>query len=75
MQACEQGGTASASLNAANEVAVEAFLNGAIRYPQIGETIEHCLDECPHGPASDLDQVLVADRLARETARAWIARL
>ncbi len=75
MQACEQGGTASASLNAANEVAVEAFLNGAIRYPQIAEAIEYCLDECPHGPATDLEQVLAADRQAREVVRAWIARL
>ena len=74
MQACRQGGTASAILNAANEVAVEAFLGGRIGYTQIAETIEHCLEHCQSEPVDSLEQVLAADRLAREAARAWIAR-
>ncbi len=74
MQACEQGGTASAILNAANEVAVDAFLNGRIGFPRIAEVIDHCLEHCPTEPVDDLAQVLAADRLARETASAWIAR-
>jgi 1-deoxy-D-xylulose-5-phosphate reductoisomerase len=63
------GGTAQAIFNAANEVAVEAFLAGALPFSRITEVIEATLDAIPSGPASELDDVLEADRRARGAAR------
>jgi len=67
-------GTAPAMLNAANEVAVEAFLAGAIPFPAIPATCAAVLDALEHKPADDLDTVLAADRAARQHARAWIQK-
>jgi len=74
MQACEQGGTAGAILNAANEIAVEAFLQGEISFPAIAQTIDHCLNHCQHGAADDLDIVLDTDQQTRQVASDWIAK-
>jgi 1-deoxy-D-xylulose-5-phosphate reductoisomerase len=63
------GGTAPAVFNAANEVAVAAFLEGQIPFGRISETIERVLDSHPPGPASSVDAVRAADRWAREQAR------
>jgi 1-deoxy-D-xylulose-5-phosphate reductoisomerase len=63
------GGTAPAVLNAANEVAVEAFLNNAIAFHEIAQIIESVLDAHQPKPASDLEMVLRADAWAREEAR------
>ncbi len=60
------GGTAPAAYNAANEVAVQAFLDGAIPFRAIGEVIRSVLDDHEVRPADDLDAVLAADRWARE---------
>jgi 1-deoxy-D-xylulose-5-phosphate reductoisomerase len=68
-QAMEQGGTAPALLNAANEVAVEAFLAGKISFPAISQLIARVLDQVVVVPALELEDVLEADRLGRE--RAW----
>jgi 1-deoxy-D-xylulose-5-phosphate reductoisomerase len=68
-QAMEQGGTAPALLNAANEVAVEAFLAGRISFPAISRLIARVLDQVVVVPALELEDVLEADRLGRE--RAW----
>jgi 1-deoxy-D-xylulose-5-phosphate reductoisomerase len=62
------GGTAQAIFNAANEVAVEAFLAGALPFPRITEVIEATLDAIPPRPVRDLDDVLEADRRARGAA-------
>jgi 1-deoxy-D-xylulose-5-phosphate reductoisomerase len=70
-QAMEQGGTAPALLNAANEVAVEAFLAGKISFPSISRLIARVLDQVVVVPALELEDVLEADRLGRE--RAWQA--
>ncbi len=59
------GGTAPAVFNAANEAAVEAFLAGRIRFVQIMELIEHCLDTHEVGQATTLDELLQADAWAR----------
>jgi 1-deoxy-D-xylulose-5-phosphate reductoisomerase len=67
----EQGGTAPALLNAANEVAVEAFLAGKISFPDISRLIARVLDQVVVVPALELEDVLEADRLGRE--RAWQA--
>ncbi|MEO8031493.1 MAG: 1-deoxy-D-xylulose-5-phosphate reductoisomerase [Gemmatimonadota bacterium] len=67
------GGTAPAVFNAANEVTVAAFLAGQITFGQIADTIERVLSAHPVGAASDLAEVLDADRRARAAARAAIA--
>jgi 1-deoxy-D-xylulose-5-phosphate reductoisomerase len=62
------GGTAPAVFNAANEVAVAAFLEGAIPFGMISETIERVLDSHTPAPAGSVDEVRMADRWAREEA-------
>ncbi|WP_296218445.1 1-deoxy-D-xylulose-5-phosphate reductoisomerase [Pseudomonas sp. UBA2684] len=73
-QAAEQGGTAPAMLNAANEVAVAAFLERRIRFPEIASIIDSVLNAEPAIAVEDLDTVLVADRQARERAGHWLNR-
>jgi 1-deoxy-D-xylulose-5-phosphate reductoisomerase len=67
-QAGEIGGTLPAVLNAANEVAVSAFCERQINFPQITETVARTMDAhqvCLH---PDLDAILAADAWARATA-------
>lgn len=71
-QACRRGGTAPAVLNAANEVAVAAFLDEKIRFTAIAEIVAHCLREVD-APGEDLDAILAADGLARRRAEQAIA--
>lgn len=68
-QALRAGGTAPAVLNAANEVVVEAFLNGGIAYQEIAQIIQSVLDAHQPQNASDLATILKADAWAREEAR------
>ncbi|MGE5231562.1 MAG: 1-deoxy-D-xylulose-5-phosphate reductoisomerase [Deltaproteobacteria bacterium] len=63
------GGTAPAVFNAANEVAVAAFLEGRIPFGRISDVIERVLDSHPREPAADVETVRAADRRARERAR------
>jgi 1-deoxy-D-xylulose-5-phosphate reductoisomerase len=67
-QAGRKGETAPAWLNAANEVAVAAFLDGRIRWSAIADVIAEAMDDCPVTPATELDVVLDEDRRARERA-------
>ena len=62
------GGTAPAVFNAANEVAVAAFLRGAIPFGRINETIEHVLAAHAASPVSSVEAVRAADRWARGKA-------
>ncbi|MDZ7826756.1 MAG: 1-deoxy-D-xylulose-5-phosphate reductoisomerase [Gammaproteobacteria bacterium] len=73
-EAAAAGGRAPAVLNAANEVAVAAFLDGRIGYPAIPAIIESVLAAAGNGPASCLDDVLDADRDARERAGNLLTR-
>lgn len=66
------GGTAPAILNAANEVAVEAFLERRIPFNGIVHTAEGVLEAEPAGPALGLEEIGEADRRARERAGTWI---
>ncbi len=66
------GGTAPAVFNAANEVAVAAFLEGCIPFGRISDVIEHALDDHRREPAADVEVVRSADRWARERARALV---
>jgi 1-deoxy-D-xylulose-5-phosphate reductoisomerase len=67
-EAGRQGETAPAWLNAANEVAVAAFLEGRIGWADIAAVISRTLDDWPGTRADDVDVVLAEDRRARERA-------
>ncbi|MBC8648039.1 1-deoxy-D-xylulose-5-phosphate reductoisomerase [Pseudomonas sp. MTM4] len=71
-QAAQDGGTAPAMLNAANEVAVDAFLEGRIRFTEIASIIEAVLDQEASVPARCLADVLAADAQARTLASRWL---
>ncbi|OBS33592.1 1-deoxy-D-xylulose-5-phosphate reductoisomerase [Pseudomonas syringae] len=73
-QAAEAGGSAPAMLNAANEVAVAAFLDGRIRYLEIAGIIEEVLDHEPVTAVEGLDVVFAADAKARLLAGQWLER-
>jgi 1-deoxy-D-xylulose-5-phosphate reductoisomerase len=66
------GGTAPAILNAANEVAVQAFLDRRIGFRSIDRLIERVMDQLPHEEISDIDALLEQDRRARETANSLL---
>ncbi|WP_109124545.1 1-deoxy-D-xylulose-5-phosphate reductoisomerase [Dyella sp. C11] len=69
------GCAASVTLNAANEVAVDAFLHEHIRFTDIARVIGHALDRLPPlAPTAGLDDILAADELARVTARQFMAQ-
>ena len=68
-QAGRTGGTAPAWLNAANEVAVAAFLEGVIAWSAIAETIREVLEDHDGTTPNSVDVVIDADRRARERAR------
>ena len=70
--ALEAGGTASAILNAANEIAVDAFLNSKLQFTAIASVVEQTLTEIQSGDVSSLDQVLDADQEARTFAKRLI---
>ncbi len=72
-EAARAGGTAPALLNAANEVAVAAFLDGRIPFTGIAEVIGKTLEVLPATTAEDLESVLVADTEARRFATRQIA--
>lgn len=67
-EAIEAGGTAPAILNAANEIAVDAFLNGRLPFLSIPQIIETTLGRVGHHPAESLDIIYSDDELAREMA-------
>ncbi len=73
-RALGEGGSAPTTLNAANEVAVEAFLERRIGFTAIPEVIAEVMDQLPlASPLDSLADVLAADRRARETAQRCIA--
>ena len=69
MQACEQGQEATTVLNAANEIAVDAFLNGQIRFTDIADINARCLDSVPQTCLVNIGDILQLDSQARETAK------
>ena len=68
-QAAEAGGTAPTLLNAANEVAVAAFLERRIRFPEIARIIDSVLNAEPARVVDDLEVVMAADARARNLAQ------
>jgi 1-deoxy-D-xylulose-5-phosphate reductoisomerase len=72
-RALREGGAAPAVLNAANEVAVAAFLDRRLPFTGIPEIIAATMDRLPGMPAGDLDSALAADAAARREASALVA--
>ncbi|MBB2494611.1 1-deoxy-D-xylulose-5-phosphate reductoisomerase [Aquipseudomonas ullengensis] len=73
-QAAEAGGSAPALLNAANEVAVAAFLERRIRFPEIARIIDEVLNSEASTAVESLGAVLAADARARALAGEWLNR-
>src|SRR5258707_15635441 len=74
-EAARAGGTAPCILNAANEIAVHAFLDGGLRFLEISEVIERTLDALPSQPVVTFESLYEADRLARDLAGEAVAAL
>lgn len=72
--AAQAGGSAPALLNAANEMAVEAFLKRRIRFPEIADIIDSVLSLAPVVAVESLDDVFLADAQARQLADQWLLR-
>ncbi len=72
-QAARSGGTAPAILNAANEVAVAAFLAGTARFTDIPRVIEHALATVASRADAELEVILADDARAREAAHRYLA--
>ncbi|KVM65164.1 1-deoxy-D-xylulose 5-phosphate reductoisomerase [Burkholderia gladioli] len=75
IQALDAGGVASTVLNAANELAVEAFLERRIGFMDIASTVDAVLNHLTNREPDGLDDVLAADAEARREAAAVIAKL
>jgi 1-deoxy-D-xylulose-5-phosphate reductoisomerase len=73
--ALRAGGSAPAVLNAANEIAVEAFLAGRLPFTGIAGVIADTLAAVPAGAADDLAEVMAADTQARQAARLRVLAL
>lgn len=71
--AAKQGGTSPTVLNAANEVAVAAFLDGRLPYLKIAAAVDHALNQFPTQKARSLEDVLDFDRRARSITSNWIS--
>jgi 1-deoxy-D-xylulose-5-phosphate reductoisomerase len=73
-QAQEIGGSATCTLNAADEIAVQAFLDGKIPFPAIAATVEETLARQSTREPSSIAEVLEIDREARELARSIVSQ-
>jgi 1-deoxy-D-xylulose-5-phosphate reductoisomerase len=72
-RAQEMGGSATCTLNAADEVAVDAFLNGEISFPAIAEVVEETLARIPGRQPVTIDDILEIDRESRSVCRDLVA--
>ena len=66
------GGTRTAVLSAADEIAVDRFLSGSIRYTDIVRLVADTVERAPEIACESVDAVLEADRIARELALSWL---
>ncbi len=74
-ESLRMGGTASCILNAADEIAVEAFLAGRINFPAISRVVAETLERTPLTTPSNVQQILDADEAARRTAQRIVETL
>jgi 1-deoxy-D-xylulose-5-phosphate reductoisomerase len=73
-QCLKEGGTAALSMNAANEVAVEAYLAGRADFLGIIRTVEYALGCKPQADLDDIHSIIEADRVVRKSAKEYIER-
>ena len=71
-QAMRAGGLAPTVLNAANEVAVAAFLQQKIRFTEIAQIVENTLQVVQNAKAENIDIILQTDMIARQVAETYI---
>ena len=71
-EAAQLGGAHCIALNAADEIAVEAFLAGDIHFTDIPRTIEAVLQATSESHPGSIEDVLALDEHAREVSRAWL---
>ena len=74
-QAMQVGGGVPCVLNAANEIAVAAFLAGRIRFTDIAHTVQHCLEQDFSGSHHSLEGLLDLDAAARRAAEAFVQQV
>lgn len=74
-QAMQAGGLTPAVLNAANEIAVAAFLDEKIQFLQIAQVVEHTLNHVQNSSAESIEKILHHDLVARNIATEYIAQL
>jgi len=70
---CRMGGTMPAVMNAANEIAVDAFLNGTIRFPEIPRVVEETVKRVLRKEADDVETILASDREARAVSASIVS--
>jgi 1-deoxy-D-xylulose-5-phosphate reductoisomerase len=71
-EAHRAGGNASIALNAANEIAVEAFLNKKLRFTDIPKIIEYALEKTTSGTPETIDEIIIQDSESRQQANSWM---
>jgi len=71
-EAHQAGGNATIALNAANEIAVDAFLNKKLRFTDIPLLIENVLEQSISGTPAAIDEILIQDSVSRQQAELWI---
>lgn len=71
-QAMQEGGLAATILNAANEIAVAAFLQQKIRFTEIATVVEHTLNQIQNSGAESIELILQADQNARTVAQHFV---
>ena len=71
-EAHQAGGNVTIALNAANEIAVEAFLNKQLRFTDIPALIEHALEQTTSGTPETIDEILIQDNESRKQAKLWL---
>jgi len=74
-EAGRRGGSAPAAYNAGNEIAVQAFLEKSIRFPEMADVVHEALEQIGSDPVRDLEDVLAVDREARAVASGTVRRL
>jgi len=75
VEAGRRGGCASAAYNAGNEIAVEAFLEGRVRFPEMADVVNKALEEVGSDVVRDVKDVFAADVAARDVARGVVRSL
>lgn len=75
VRAGRQGGAAPAVFNAANEVAVSAFLAGDLSFPGLARAASHAIEQLGDRSADSIEELLAVDAEARQLTRSWIARV